>query len=123
MPKKIWQILEGNKALREKLAAECGISPITAQILINRGITELSQANDFLKSDIKSLHDPFLMKDMDKAVTRIKKAITGNGHASKHQVQRMVQNLLNLKTPPEPVDVIDALAMAISYCYIEKRKR
>ncbi|MDD3904912.1 MAG: crossover junction endodeoxyribonuclease RuvC [Candidatus Omnitrophica bacterium] len=53
--------------------------------------------------------------------TRIKKAITGNGHASKQQVQRMVQSLLKLKNPPEPVDVSDALAMAISYCYIEKK--
>ena len=53
--------------------------------------------------------------------TRIKKAITGNGHASKVQVQRMVQSLLKLKSPPEPVDVSDALAMAISYCYIEKK--
>jgi len=52
--------------------------------------------------------------------TRIKKAITGNGQASKHQVQRMVQSLLNLKSAPEPVDVSDALAMAISYCFIEK---
>ncbi len=52
--------------------------------------------------------------------TRIKKAITGNGHASKIQVQRMVQSLLKLKKAPEPVDVSDALAMAISYCYIEK---
>jgi len=52
--------------------------------------------------------------------TRIKKAVTGNGHASKYQVQRMVQSLLKLKRPPEPVDVSDALAMAISYCYIEK---
>ena len=51
--------------------------------------------------------------------TRIKKAVTGNGHASKYQVQRMVQSLLKLKNPPEPVDVSDALAMAISYCYIE----
>lgn len=53
--------------------------------------------------------------------TRIKKAVTGNGHASKYQIQRMVQDLLNLKKPPEPVDVSDALAMAISYCFIEKR--
>lgn len=53
--------------------------------------------------------------------TRIKKAITGNGHASKVQVQRMVQSLLKLKSPPEPVDVSDALAMAISYCYIGKK--
>jgi len=52
--------------------------------------------------------------------TRIKKAVTGNGHASKTQVQRMVQNLLKLKKAPEPTDVSDALAMAISYCYIER---
>jgi len=51
--------------------------------------------------------------------TRIKKAVTGNGHASKYQVQRMVQSILQLKEPPEPVDVSDALAMAISYCFIE----
>ena len=55
--------------------------------------------------------------------TRIKKAVTGNGHASKLQVQRMVQNLLRLKKAPEPVDVSDALAMAISYCFIEKSER
>ena len=47
--------------------------------------------------------------------TRIKKAVTGNGHASKYQVQKMVQGLLRLKSAPEPVDVSDALAMAISY--------
>ena len=55
--------------------------------------------------------------------TRIKKAVTGNGHASKVQVQRMVQNLLKLKKAPEPLDVSDALAMAISYCFIEKSHR
>ncbi len=54
--------------------------------------------------------------------TKIKKTITGNGHASKQQVQRMVQNILKLKDPPEPVDVSDALAMAISYCYMERIK-
>jgi crossover junction endodeoxyribonuclease RuvC len=53
--------------------------------------------------------------------TRIKKVITGNGHASKRQVQRMVQDILRLKAAPEPVDVSDALAMALSYCFIEKR--
>ncbi len=49
--------------------------------------------------------------------TRIKKVITGNGHASKVQVQRMVMDLLKLKNLPEPVDVSDALAMALTYCY------
>jgi crossover junction endodeoxyribonuclease RuvC len=52
--------------------------------------------------------------------TRIKKVITGNGHASKQQVQRMVQNILKLKKAPDPADVSDALAMAISFCLIEK---
>lgn len=53
--------------------------------------------------------------------TRIKKVITGNGHASKIQVQRMVQNILKLKDAPEPLDVSDALAMAITYCYLDRR--
>ena len=52
--------------------------------------------------------------------TRIKKSVTGNGHASKHQVRRMVQDILKLKKAPEPFDVSDALAMALSYCFIEK---
>ena len=55
--------------------------------------------------------------------TKIKKTITGNGHASKEQVQRMVQSILKLKNPPEPADVSDALAMAISYCYIKNGSR
>ena len=54
--------------------------------------------------------------------TKIKKTITGNGHASKQQVQRMVTNILKLKEAPEPVDVSDALAMAIAYCYLNKVK-
>ena len=55
--------------------------------------------------------------------TKIKKIITGNGHASKQQVQRMVQDILKLKNPPEPVDVSDALAMAIAYCYLKKGRK
>ncbi|MDD5679771.1 MAG: single-stranded-DNA-specific exonuclease RecJ [Candidatus Omnitrophica bacterium] len=76
MPRKTWHMLEENKILQKKIADECGITPITAQILINRGITEPAAVNGFLKSDIGSLHDPFLMKDMRKAVDRIKKAIS-----------------------------------------------
>jgi len=53
--------------------------------------------------------------------TKIKKTITGNGHASKKQVQRMVQDILKLKDIPEPADVSDALAMAIAYCYLNKK--
>ena len=55
------------------------------------------------------------------SATRIKKAVTGNGRAGKHQIQGMVRSLLCLDTTvdDEPFDVSDALAMAISYVYIE----
>lgn len=45
----------------------------------------------------------------------VKKAITGSGRASKEQVSRMVSRLLSLSEPPEPVDVTDALALAICH--------
>jgi crossover junction endodeoxyribonuclease RuvC len=44
---------------------------------------------------------------------RIKQSLTGHGHASKAQMQRAVQSLWNLKAPPEPPDVADALAVAL----------
>ncbi len=53
--------------------------------------------------------------------TRIKKAVTGNGHASKQQIQRMIQGLFGLKEKPEPMDVSDALACALCYVNVELR--
>jgi len=50
--------------------------------------------------------------------TKIKKAITGRGRASKEQMQRTVTSLLGLKRPPEPVDITDALALAITHANI-----
>lgn len=54
------------------------------------------------------------------AATRIKKAIVGNGLASKYQVQRMVMGILNLKVVPKYTDVTDALALAIAHSYITR---
>lgn len=56
------------------------------------------------------------------AATRIKKAIIGNGLASKAQVQRMVASILGLKSIPIYTDVTDALALAIAHSYIMKFK-
>lgn len=50
--------------------------------------------------------------------TRIKKAITGRGRASKEQMQRTITNLLGLKRPPEPFDITDALALAITHANV-----
>jgi crossover junction endodeoxyribonuclease RuvC len=56
------------------------------------------------------------------AATRVKKAVVGNGLASKYQVQRMVAGILDLKSLPKYMDVTDALAMALAHSYIIKSK-
>lgn len=45
--------------------------------------------------------------------TMVKKSLTGNGHASKQQVQRAIQGVFSLAEPPSPPDVADALAIAL----------
>ena len=55
------------------------------------------------------------------SATRIKKSITGNGHATKEQVQQMVKRRLTLASLPKPPDVADALAAAI--CHLENIQR
>lgn len=57
------------------------------------------------------------------APSRAKKAILGQGHASKPQVQKMIQTLLSLPQPPTPEDAADALALAICCAHqMEKSK-
>ncbi len=55
-------------------------------------------------------------------VKRIKKAIAGRGNATKDQVGKMVQAYLDLKKQPDPLDVSDALALAIAHVFITKRQ-
>ena len=47
------------------------------------------------------------------SATRIKKCITGNGHATKEQMQRTIQTILKLRELPKPSDVADAVAAAL----------
>ena len=58
-----------------RISQEIGVSPITARLLYNRGYDTPEKAYAFIHTDISSLHDPYLMKDMDKAVARIAKAV------------------------------------------------
>ena len=53
------------------------------------------------------------IKVLSFAATKIKKSVTGNGRASKAQVQRTVKTLLGLASIPEPADVADAIAVAL----------
>lgn len=71
MLKKKWILKEFDKARVVEISKNFNISPLTAIILYNRGIREDGQIKDFLARDLSGMHDPFLMKDMDKAVERI----------------------------------------------------
>ena len=60
-----------------RLSAEVGIDSVLSTLLVQRGIRTFEQARAFFRPNLASLHDPFLMKDMDKAVERLKKAVDG----------------------------------------------
>jgi len=51
------------------------------------------------------------------AATRVKKSLTGNGRASKKQIQLMIRSRLGLTRIPEPADAADALAIALCHCH------
>lgn len=57
------------------LALALGIDKVLAELLVQRGIESFEQARAFFRPSLEDLHDPFLMKDMDKAVQRLHKAI------------------------------------------------
>ena len=59
----------------QKLQNELQVDEIIATLLIQRGIETYEQAKTFFRPTLNDLHNPYLMKDMDKAVSRIEKAI------------------------------------------------
>ena len=61
--------------LRNRLSEEMGISPVISLLLVQRGLTTVSEVKKFFKPILSDLHDPFLMPDMDMAVKRLNKAL------------------------------------------------
>ena len=77
---KIWNIKyrgndEAANAETAQIAAELGLSDICAKLLWTRGYRTVEEARGFLKNEDAVLHSPFLLKDLDLAVARIKKAV------------------------------------------------
>lgn len=74
-----WNLLsKPEKEKVQQLQNELKIDEIIANLLVQRGIETYEQARTFFRPTLADLHDPYLMKDMDKAVTRIEKAINNN---------------------------------------------
>ena len=59
----------------QKLQNELQVDALIATLLVQRGVETYDQAKAFFRPSLTDLHDPFLMKDMDKAVVRIEEAI------------------------------------------------
>ena len=117
LPGKIKSIYEGIKELidsvnPDQVAIEKIYShyahPMTSIIMGHaRGVICLAAS----QSDIPLYHY---------ASTKIKKVLTGNGRASKEQMQAAICREFNLPDPPEPNDVADALAIALCHAYLGK---
>lgn len=83
MPAELLKIMEknwvikaqGDEAVVNSLAHELGVEKPLAQLLVQRGINTYEEARSFFRPDLSNMHDPFLMKDMDVAVERIRDAV------------------------------------------------
>ena len=73
---KIWKLREGADVENvRQLSSELGVDPVLAELLVQRGVRTFEQARSFFRPNLNDLHDPFLMKDMDKAVERVRQAV------------------------------------------------
>lgn len=66
---------EEQQAKSKELAREVGINPSLGWLLIRRGINTVSEAKRFFRPQLSELHDPFLFRDMEKAVNRLNDAL------------------------------------------------
>lgn len=70
-----WTLPESNEAEAARLAARCGLQLPAARVLWNRGIHDPAEVERFLHPKFSDLSDPFLLKDMERAVERVRQAI------------------------------------------------
>ncbi|MBL4715513.1 MAG: single-stranded-DNA-specific exonuclease RecJ [Bacteroidia bacterium] len=67
-----------DQSIVDDLSKLLKIDSTLATLLVKRGITTFDEAKSFFRPQLENLHDPFLMKDMDKAIERIDRAISNN---------------------------------------------
>jgi len=71
---KRWNILTADETQVQQLSASLNINPTLCRMLVQRGINTFDKAKQYFRPQLSQLHDPWLMKDMDKAVNRIVQA-------------------------------------------------
>lgn len=79
MLEKRWKILSiSDEQVSENLSKELGLHKTLTNLLVQRGIKTFQEAKKFFRPSLLDLHNPFLMKDMDKAISRLEEAISKN---------------------------------------------
>ena len=71
-----WSVHPANRQQAQALARASHVHPITAQLLLNRGVRDALTARRFLSPDAGTLNDPFMLPDMERAVARLRRAVT-----------------------------------------------
>ncbi len=74
-PRTLWTEPVRDAKAEQTLVRELCIHPLTARLLCNRGLKDAAEADAFLRPDLRQLHDPFGLPDMDKAAHRIQDAL------------------------------------------------
>lgn len=72
---KRWVVKQADEEKVMQLQNELKVSPVICRLLVQRGIETFDEAKAFFRPELSQLHDPFLMKDMDKAINRLTTAI------------------------------------------------
>ena len=75
---KRWVVKQADNEKVQALQEALKVHPILCKLLVQRGIETYEEARAFFRPGLDALHDPFLMKDMDKAINRIATAIANN---------------------------------------------
>ena len=76
MQEKLWVFRPSDSVLQNDLSRRLSISPVTASILLARGVTTAEDATRWMSSPQDGLHDPFLIPDMNAAVERLHQALS-----------------------------------------------
>lgn len=79
--RRIWQLQKCDREMAVGIAAELGVSPVVVGVLLNRGVRDKDEIREFLFGSEQPFHEPLLMKDMQKAASRILEAV-----ANKEQI-------------------------------------
>ena len=75
---KRWKILSAETAVTDNLVTALKVNKTLCQILVQRGMNSFEKSKDYFRPQLSQLHSPWLMKDMEKAVSRIENAFKYN---------------------------------------------